>query len=91
MPYLQVIIRANKYSQPSADVDITAWDLGGSEEGMAAVTSGTCNLDRVTATVRFGGVQRYNAALVAVGSVRRPSCLIPAAFEVVGDLSQRQR
>lgn len=34
-----------KYSQPSADVDITARDFGSSEEGMTTVTSSACNLD----------------------------------------------
>jgi hypothetical protein len=58
---------------------------------MAAVTSGAGNFNRVATAVRFGGIERYSAALVAVGSVSRPSCLVPAAFEVVGDLSERQR
>ena len=85
----QVILE--KYLQPGADVDITARDFGSSEEGMTTVPSSACNLDRIAATVRFGGIERYYATLVAVGSVSRPSCLVPAAFEVVGDLSQRQR
>ena len=84
------MIRANRYSQPSADVDITAWDLRGSKEGVAAVTSSAGNLDRVATAVRFGSVERYCTSLVAIGSVRSPSCLVPSAFEVVGDLSQRQ-
>lgn len=91
VPCLQATIRASKYSQPGADIDVTAWDLGGSEEGMATVASGAGDLDRIAATVRFGGVERYCASLVTVGSVSRPRCLVPATFEVVGNLSQRQR
>ena len=83
-------VAEEEYSQPSANVDITAGDLGGSEEGMTAVTSGAGDLDRVATAVRFSSIERYSAALVAVGSVSCPCRLVPAAFEVVGDLSERQ-
>jgi hypothetical protein len=54
---LQIVPHLSRYSQPSANVNIAAWDLGSSEEGMAAVTSGSCNLDRVTPTVRLCGIE----------------------------------
>lgn len=88
--YIYTTSHPSKYSQPSANIDITARDLGSSKKGMTAVTSGASNLDGVATAVRFGGVERYDAALVAVGSVRRPSRLVPAALEIVGDLCQRQ-
>jgi len=84
-----VVTHRNKYSQPSANIDIATWNLGSSKEGMATVTSGTGNLNRVAAAVRFGGIKRYCATLVTVGSVCCPGCLVPAALEVVGDLSKR--
>ena len=57
---------------------------------MAAVTSGAGDLDRIAAAVRFGGIEGYSAALVAVRSVSCPCRLVPSALEVVGDLSQRE-
>lgn len=80
----------NDHLQPSANVDITTWNLGSSEEGVATVTSGTSDFDRVATAVCFGRIKRYSTTLIAVGSVCCPRSLVPAALEVVGYLSKRQ-
>lgn len=80
----------NDHLQPSANIDIATWNLGSSEEGVAAVTSGTSDLDRVATAVCFCRIERYSTTLIAVGSVCRPRSLVPAALEVIGDLSKRQ-
>jgi hypothetical protein len=80
-----------EYSQPSANVDIAAGDFCRSEEGVAAVASGTDDFHGVAAAVCFGGVERDGATLLAVWSVSRPCRLVPAAFEIVGYLRECHR
>jgi hypothetical protein len=78
------------YLHPHSNVHIAAWDFRRSEKGVATVTSSAGDFDRVASAVRFRCVERDCTALVAVRSVGCPSCLVPAAFEVVRYLGERE-
>jgi hypothetical protein len=81
----------NGYSQPGTNIDIAARDLGRAKEGVPAVASSTDNFHGVAATVRFGGVKRDRASLVAIWSICCPGCLVPTTFKIIRDLGERQR
>ena len=78
------------YLHPHSNVHVAAWDFRRSEKGVAAVASSAGDFDRVASAVRFRCVERDCTALVAVRSVGCPSCLVPAAFEVVRYLGERE-
>jgi hypothetical protein len=57
----------------------------------AETVGSTSDLDRVLAAVSGGLVKNDLSTLVAVGSVGRPSNLIPTALEILGDLAEGER
>jgi hypothetical protein len=80
------------YLHPSADVDISAGNSIGAKELVTAETVGsTSDLDRVLAAVSGSLVKNDLSALITVGSVGRPSNLIPTALEILGDLAEGER
>jgi len=76
------------YLHPHPNINIATWDFRRSEEGMSTVSAGTSDFYRVASTVCFRRVERDRAALVTVGSVGCPSCLIPAAFKIARYLGE---
>ncbi len=77
-----------RYSHPSSNVDIAAWDFCRSKEQVPTVAAGTGDLHGVTSTVRLGSVKGHYAALITVGSVGCPCCLVPSALKVGCDLGE---
>jgi hypothetical protein len=88
--FLSSGIKQLLYLHPYSDINIAAWNFRGPEESMAAIASSAGYFDRVASAVRFRCIERDSAALVAVGCVSRPGCLIPAAFEVARYLGERK-
>jgi hypothetical protein len=75
----------------SPNVEIAAGDLSRAEEDVATIATGTIDSDRVFATIGSRAVERDFTALIAVWRVNGPCGLVPAAFEVVGDLRKGER
>lgn len=77
--------------QVSPDIKIAAGDLVCAKEDMPAVTTSAINPERVFPAVGGRAIEGHLAALVAVGRIDGPCCLVPSALEIVRHLGGRER
>jgi hypothetical protein len=77
---------------PGPNIDVTTGNGIGAKEFVSAEAIGaTSDLDRVGTTVTSCLIENNLSTLVAVGSICRPSYLIPTALEILSDLAECER